>query len=104
MWDGLRQRPARRTVLAGAIVLSESAIYASNNQVCPLAPLAEELGASRGSAADIFLPDWLSGRIPLFGGTAFLLGVGLSVAGWLRQRLLRGTSHMAGLPAGRVFT
>src|SRR3970040_1695713 len=47
VWDGLRQRPGRRTALAFAIALGESAVYASNNQVCPLTPLAEELGAAK---------------------------------------------------------
>jgi hypothetical protein len=61
------------------VILAESAIYASNNQVCPLTPLAEELGTNRGSVADIFLPDWFSRRIPLFGGTALLLGVVLNL-------------------------
>ena len=45
VWDGLRQRPGLRTAAALAIVLGESAVYASNNQVCPLTPLAEALGA-----------------------------------------------------------
>jgi len=61
VWDGLRQRPANRTLVAGAVVLAESAIFVSNNQVCPLTPLAEQLGAERGSVADIFLPDWSVG-------------------------------------------
>jgi hypothetical protein len=60
VWDGLRRRPGRRAAIALGIVLTESAVYASNNQVCPLTPLAEKLGAERGSVADIFLPDWRS--------------------------------------------
>ncbi len=77
-WDGLRGRPRRRTAVALTVALAESAIYASNNQVCPLTPLAEELGAGSGSVVDIFLPDWISRRIPLFGGSALLLGVALN--------------------------
>jgi hypothetical protein len=89
VWDGLRQRPGRRTAAALAIVLGESAIYASNNQVCPLTPLAEELGARRGSVADIFLPDAVSRRIPLVGGSALVLGLGLNLRAWMRRRTLR---------------
>jgi hypothetical protein len=78
VWDGVRQQPRRRTAVALGVILAESAIYASNNQVCPLTPLAEELGAERGSVADIFLPDWFSRRIPLVSGGALLVGLGLN--------------------------
>lgn len=48
------------------MALLESAVDASSNEVCPLTPLAEALGANRGSVTDIFLPDRYSQRIPLF--------------------------------------
>ncbi len=68
------------------MVLVETAVFASNNQVCPLTPLAEELGTERGSVADIFLPDWMSRRIPIIGGGALLLGIVLNGrAMWLRR-------------------
>jgi hypothetical protein len=89
VWDGLRQRPGRRAAIALGIVLTESAVYASNNQVCPLTPLAEELGAERGSVADIFLPEWFARRIPLFGGTALAVGLILNARAWRLRRLLR---------------
>lgn len=89
VWDGLLQSPRQRTVVAGGLVLVESAIYASNNQVCPLTPLAEQLGAHRGSVADIFLPDWFSRRIPALGGTAMLLGLALNARASLRPSLRR---------------
>lgn len=79
VWDGIRQRRGRRAALALGVALGETAIYASNNQVCPLTPLAEELGADRGSVADIFLPGWFSRRIPLFGGTALVVGLVLNL-------------------------
>jgi hypothetical protein len=81
--DGIVQRPRPRTAIAVGAVLAESAIYASNNQVCPLTPLAVELGATRGSVADIFLPDWLSRRIPLIGGTALIVGLVLNLRAWV---------------------
>jgi hypothetical protein len=84
--DGVLGRPGRRGMTAMAIALAESAIYASNNQVCPLTPLAEELGAERGSVADIFLPDWASRRIPLVGGSALLLALVLNLRAWSRLR------------------
>jgi hypothetical protein len=86
VWDGLRQRPGRRAALALGLALGETAVYVSNNQVCPLTPLAEELGAERGSVADIFLPDWFSRRIPLFGGSALIVGLVLHVRAALRRR------------------
>ena len=86
IWEGLRQRPGRRAAVALGVTLAESAIYASNNQVCPLTPLAEELGAERGSVADIFLPDWLSRRIPLLGGGALVLGLVLNAQALLNGR------------------
>lgn len=93
IWEGLRQRPGRRAAVALGVTLAESAIYASNNQVCPLTPLAEELGAERGSVADIFLPDWLSRRIPLLGGGALVLGLVLNA-----QALLYGQARARPAP------
>jgi hypothetical protein len=84
--DGVLGRPGRRGMTAMAIALAESAVYLSNNQVCPLTPLAEELGAERGSVADIFLPDWASRRIPLVGGSALLLALVLNLRAWSRSR------------------
>ena len=79
VWDGVRQRPGRRSALALGVALGETAVYVSNNQVCPLTPLAEDLGAERGSVGDIFLPGWFSRRIPLFGGGALIVGLVLHV-------------------------
>jgi hypothetical protein len=76
-WDGVKQRPSRRAAVAVSVALGESLVYVSNNQVCPLTPLAEELGAERGSVADMFLPDWLGRQIPVISTTVLLLGVAL---------------------------
>jgi hypothetical protein len=78
-------------------VLVESAIYASNNQVCPLTPLAEQFGAGRGSVADIYLPDWFCTRIPVKGGSAMLLGLALNVWAGLRQRSTSDESNAPSL-------
>ena len=106
VWDGLRQRHGRRAAIALGVVLTESALYVSNNQVCPLTPLAEELGAERGSVADIFLPDWLARRIPLIGSSALLLGLALHAWAWLGRRparpgLIAARRTSPGLPMGR---
>ena len=81
-WDGLRGRPRRRTAVAGGVVLAESAVFVSNNQVCPLTPLAEQLGAGRGSVVDIFLPDWAARRIPVVAGSAAVLALVLNLSAW----------------------
>jgi len=80
LWDGVRGRPpGRRTAIAGGAVLAESALYASNNQVCPLTPLAEEFGAARGSVVDMFLPAAVAKRIPLVAGSAAVLALVLNL-------------------------
>ena len=86
LWDGVRGRPRRRTAIAGLMVLAESAVYLSNNQVCPLTPLAEELGAERGSVVDMFLPEWAARRIPIVAGTAALAAALLNVRAMLPRR------------------
>jgi hypothetical protein len=98
LWDGLRQRRGRRAAVALGVVLTESAMYVSNNQVCPLTPLAEQLGAERGSVADIFLPDRLARRIPLVGSSALVLGLALNLRTWLGRRPM-GTWASAVRPA-----
>lgn len=91
-WDGIQGRPRRRSAIAAGVAFAESAIYASNNGVCPLTPLAEELGAASGSVTDIFLPDSISRRIPLVSGTVLVLGLVLNL------RALFGNRHVR-LPA-----
>lgn len=86
VWDGLRGRPQRRTAGVLGIALGETAVYLSNNQVCPLTPLAEELGAESGSVVDIFLPDSVARRIPLVSGTALLAGIALNLRAVARRR------------------
>jgi hypothetical protein len=85
-WEGLRQRPGRRAGLALAVALAETGVYASNNQVCPLTPLAEELGATDGAVADLFLPDALSRRIPLIAGSLLVIGLVANARTWWRLR------------------
>ena len=102
--DGVLQSPRRRTAVAAGMVLAESAIYASNNQVCPLTPLAEQLGARRGSVADIYLPDWLSSRIPVVGGSALLLGLALKCRGRSATTVDGPNGQLGPEPEARVTT
>lgn len=85
-WDGIRGRPRRRAAIAAGLALTEAAVFVSNNLVCPLTTLAEELGASSGSVTDIYLPDWLSRRIPLVSGSVLVLGLLLNGRAVLRDR------------------
>jgi hypothetical protein len=91
VWDGLRARPQRRTAYALGVALGETAVYVSNNQVCPLTPLAEEFGAESGSVVDIFLPDAVARRIPAVSGSVLALGLVLNGRALIahRRRLMR---------------
>ena len=85
-WDGVLARPSRRTGVAGAIVLADSAVFAANGFVCPLTPLAERLGARRGSVSDIFLPDVVARNLTWI--TGLLMAAGLALNGralWQRR-------------------
>ncbi len=82
VWDGLRGGPRRRTAVAGGMVLAETAVFVSNNQVCPLTPLAEQLGPGRGSVVDVFLPTWVARRIPVVAGSAAVLALALNLSAW----------------------
>jgi hypothetical protein len=79
-WDAIRGRGGKRSQVAAGIAITETVIYGSNNQVCPLTPLAEELGAESGTVTDIYLPRAVSVRIPLLGGSALALGLVFEVA------------------------
>ena len=84
-WEGIRGRRGAVARAAASIAVAETIVYASNNQVCPLTPLAEQLGATSGSVTDIYLPAWISDRIPLFGGSVLLVGFVAHVVAWRRR-------------------
>jgi hypothetical protein len=85
LWDGVLGRPSRRTAIAGGVVLAESALYVSNNQVCPLTPLAQEFGAKRGSVVDMFLPAAVARQIPAVAGSAAVLALVLNLRALARR-------------------
>ena len=75
-YSGVTGRSNRLTKLSITAVLSESLIYWGNKFRCPLADIAEDLGAESGTVGDIFLPGWFARRIPLVSSTLFLIGLG----------------------------
>ena len=84
---GLRGRRDRTVALAAAMVASESAVFVANRGVCPLTPLAERHGATRGSVSDIFLPDIMARTIPIWATSLVLIAVGLHAYGaWRAHR------------------
>jgi hypothetical protein len=62
-----------------------SAVFVGNGFTCPLPPVAERLGAERGSVADIYLP-WFARRLPVIAGGTFATGLVLSAIGIRRGR------------------
>jgi hypothetical protein len=85
-WDAIVRRPGHRSIVTSGIAFTEVLVYASNNQVCPLTPLAEELGAESGTVSDLFLPEPISRRIPVLGGSALLVGLAFHLFGWWDRR------------------
>jgi hypothetical protein len=78
--DGLRAAPSRRTGAAVAIALTECAVFAANGFVCPLTPVAERLGARRGSVSDIFLPDVVARNLTWIATPILVAGLAMNVA------------------------
>jgi hypothetical protein len=74
--EGIRGRHGGLAKGAASIAVAETVVFVSNNQVCPLTPLAEQLGAASGSVTDIYLPGWLSERIPMLAGSVLIFGLG----------------------------
>ena len=80
-WDGIRGRTGRRAAVAAAIAVTETLVYASNNQVCPLTPWRRSSGRARDGHGP--LPSAaVSERIPVIGGSTLLIGVAFHLLGW----------------------
>ena len=58
--------------------LTEAAVYVSNNQVCPLTPLAKEMGSQRDSVVAVFLPARAARSIPVIGSAALVVAIALN--------------------------
>ena len=68
---GIVGRRDRTVGIAAGLVAAEGLVFLAGRGVCPLTPLAERLGARRGSVSDIFLPDPIARTIPIW-STALL--------------------------------
>ena len=62
------------TWVAMVAIVIEGLVLLACGGKCPLTVVAERLGASDGSVADIFLPRWFADRIFPICGTLYLIG------------------------------
>ena len=83
---GIVGRRDRTVAVAGCLVAVEAAVFVANSGVCPLTPLAERLGARRGSVSDIFLPDAMARTIPIWSSALVALGIALHLGHLARGR------------------
>jgi hypothetical protein len=87
--SGLLGRRDRSVAVAGSLVAIEATVFVANSGVCPLTPLTERLGETRGSVSDIFLPERLARSIPTWSSALVAFGIVLH-AGGLAARVRRG--------------
>jgi hypothetical protein len=74
---GCLGRRDRSVAIAGGLVAIEAGVFLANGGVCPLTPLAERHGASRGGVSDIFLPDAVARTIPIWSTALIAIAIGL---------------------------
>jgi F420H(2)-dependent quinone reductase len=91
IYAGLKGHENRRTGIAAGVVAAESLIFVGNRCRCPLTGLAEELGATRGSVTDIYLPRWLASNLVPIHVPLLALALYLHTRNFLRQS--RGKLH-----------
>jgi hypothetical protein len=84
--SGLLRRRDRTVAAAAGLVAIEAAVFVANDGVCPLTPLTERLGATRGSVSDIFLPDPVARTIPIWATALVVAGVSFHVRSALSGR------------------
>ena len=90
--SGVVGRRDRSVAVAAGLVAIEAGVFVANAGVCPLTPLTERLGASRGSVSDIFLPGPVARTIPVWSSALVVLAVVLharSVSPGRRPRAMR---------------
>lgn len=75
--SGLVGRRDRSVAVAAGLVAIEAGVFVANAGVCPLTPLTERLGASRGSVSDIFLPGPVARTIPVWSSALVVLAMAL---------------------------
>jgi hypothetical protein len=86
LYSGLVDRLTSWTWFAAGLVLVEGVVLVACGWICPLTLLAERLGATRGSVADIFLPKWFADRIFPICGTTYLVACIILVVRLLSTR------------------
>jgi len=91
--SGLLGRRDRSVAVAAAAVGAEAAVFLANDHVCPLTPLAEQLGSPRGSVSDIFLPEAAARTIPTWSSALVLLAAALHARA-IVQRKWRATARV----------
>ena len=82
--SGLVGRRDRTVALAAGAVAAEAVVFLANDRVCPLTPLTERLGATRGEVSDIFLPDVVARTIPIWSSALLVLAALLHARSALR--------------------
>jgi hypothetical protein len=85
IYAGLTGHENRRTGIAAGVVAAESLIFVGNRCRCPLTGLAEDLGATRGSVTDIYLPRWLASNLVPIHVPLLALALYLHTRNFLRQ-------------------
>ena len=93
LYAGFRRRSDRRAGIAGAVVLTETAIFAGNGFHCPLTAVAQRLGDDTGSVTDIYLPHWFARNLPAIHVPLIVLAVALH---WRNLRDRRSRNPRAG--------
>ncbi len=78
---GIVGRRDRTVGIAAGLVAIEGGVFLAGRGVCPLTPLAERLGARRGSVSDIFLPDPIARTIPIWSSALLVIAAVLHLRG-----------------------
>jgi hypothetical protein len=59
------------TWIAFLTALVEATVFVGHGWRCPLTDVAERLGATNGSVADLFVPVWFARRLPLVASSIY---------------------------------
>jgi hypothetical protein len=86
VFTGIIGRRDRTVAVAGGLVAAEAVVFVANSGICPLTPLAERLGATRGSVSDIFLPDRIARTIPIWSTALVVLGATFHLRNLMKER------------------
>ena len=85
LMSGVFNRITPYTWIAAAAVIVEGLALLISGGRCPLTAVAERLGATDGSVADIFLPQWFANRIFPICTMLFAIGCALVTFRLLNQ-------------------